>query len=290
VRREDSMTSSEMAFRLIETSAPEGEVGLNELGALCRALQDLATRIGRQLIDQRGPGRTKAAAEVVTRIRLTGISAGSTTLTLGYGQPDVLDVEVDLETETRERFESIVAALGSGNRPDWVDDAVALSAISTLEALQGAARRVEFRSTTGETTTFAPSKAVRAPWRGTQSTTAEMLTVSGRLEAVDLLTDRFRVRDDVGNAIPLEHVANADIAAQLIARRVSARGAVITDARGQVRALESPVIDAAPLPREWVTGENEDWSVELAKPGPDPTGGAELTDDEFAAFLTGLAG
>ncbi|MBA3310748.1 MAG: hypothetical protein H0U28_11985 [Nocardioidaceae bacterium] len=55
-----------------------------------------------------------------------------------------------------------------------------------------------------------------------------------------------------------------------------------------MRGLDDPVLEAAPLPKEWGAGIGVDWSAELAKPGPDAQGGVELTDEEFADFLATL--
>lgn len=94
------MSKHEIEFRLSGTGRPDGEIGMGELAGVAGALQELATRIGRFSIDQVGPGRTKSSVEDVTRLRLTGLSDGSTRIHVAHGQPDVLAIDVSLEDAT----------------------------------------------------------------------------------------------------------------------------------------------------------------------------------------------
>lgn len=117
-----------------------------------------------------------------------------------------------------------------------------------------------------------------------------MASATGRLEAVDLKSEKFRIRDDVGNAIALGHVVNAAEMAHLINPRVTATGESTRGTRGELRSLESARIEAAPLPEAWRPGQPSGWVVPVDKPGPDPDGGADLTEDEFADFLASIKG
>lgn len=284
------MAKHEIEFRLSGTRVPDGQIGLSELSAVSVSLQELAMRIGRHSAGQSGTGRTMAAAEAVTRLRLTGLGEGSTRLVVAYGQPDVLPVDLDLEDETETAFLEVVEAIGSGRRPSWTPDLVADSAIAVMAAFGRTADSVVVTTPAGKTFTIEPSKADREVWRTASTPTDEVARVSGRLEAVDLKSGRFRIRDDVGNAIPLDHVLDAPRVAHLIDQRVTATGESMRGSRGELRGLTSPTIAATPLPSEWEPGRRVDWSAELAKPGPDAEGGPELTDEEFDEFLSFVDG
>lgn len=277
-----------MTFRLSGTGLPDGQIGLLPLSDIADALQALATRIGRDAIHQRGAGRTYAAAEDVTRLRLVGLHEGSTTLAVEYGQPAVLDVDDGLESETRQRFEEVIVGLGADSRPGWTPDVVAESAGQVLEALARCVPTAEFTSSSGAAATIDTRSADRSIWRRGTTVGAELVTAVGHLEMVDLKSRRFRLRDDVGNSIALKHVRNDHDAARLIDQRVSATGMPERGDRGELAAVEAPALTASPLPAEWIPGHDIDWSDELAKPGPDTAPAINLSDDDFAAFLAVL--
>jgi len=113
----------------------------------------------------------------------------------------------------------------------------------------------------------------------------------GRLEKVDLRSHEFRVRDDVGNAVILKHVADADDAAQHVGQWVLATGSAVL-VSGRLDALEdacvSPFDDPArPFLRAVATDVDE---LLASAPGPDPDGGLDLTDGEYAAFIKAARG
>ena len=108
-------------------------------------MQQLATRVGRLLTEQEGPGRTSEAAERATRLRLTGLRAGSTMLMVGYGERDVMDVGAGLEAETAERFWEVVEGIATGRRPEWVTPLVAQAADALIDATAQASPRVLLR-------------------------------------------------------------------------------------------------------------------------------------------------
>lgn len=282
------MSKHAIEFRLSGTGLPDGEIGMGELAGVAGALQELATRIGRFSIDQVGRGRTKSSVEDVTRLRLTGLSDGSTRLHVAYGQPDVLAIDVSLEDATETSFVEIIEALSSGDRPGWVPEPVAESALKVLDALERSAASIEVTTPLDKKFEIRPAIAERAVWRPAPPASHEEASAVGRLEKVDLKDHQFRIRDDVGNAIALRHVVDAERVASLINQRVTATGQAARGERGELRGLDDPVLEAAPLPREWGAGIGVDWSSELAKPGPDAQGGVELTDEEFADYLAEL--
>lgn len=76
---------------LSRTREASGEIAFDDIGAIAKAMQDLATRVGRLVVDQHGPGHTVDTAARVTRLRLRAIRSGSTVLDLGYGEHDTLE-------------------------------------------------------------------------------------------------------------------------------------------------------------------------------------------------------
>jgi hypothetical protein len=74
--------------------------------------------------------------------------------------------------------------------------------------------------------------------------------MTGRLDKVDLRARKFRVRDDVGNDVTLEDVADIDAAATLIGQRVVATG-VAERENGRVVRIVEPSIAAEDLPANW---------------------------------------
>lgn len=66
-------TQKSITLRFSVTDVPPGEIALSDLASIAATLQLLATRIGRQLVGQTGPGRTVSGAERATRLTLTGI-------------------------------------------------------------------------------------------------------------------------------------------------------------------------------------------------------------------------
>jgi len=283
------MEHHDFELRLIGNRAPRGEILFGDLASLSAALQQLATRIGRYVVELSGPGRTPTEVERTTRLRLRGLQAGSTRLLVAYGDPDVLPMDLGLERESAARFWEVVQAIPTGARPSWVTPLVANSALAVVDALGDAASAVEFHREGEPAVTIATAHVSREPWvMGTESPTDALVSVSGRLEAVDLKTSRFRIRDDVGNAISLRDVADAEVAAALVGQRTTATGQAILGSRGQVSGLNAPSLAPAPLPEQWRPGQTQDWAVALSAPGPDPAGINGFTGQDVDDFLAQL--
>jgi hypothetical protein len=249
------METNDIELRLTGTGVPDGEIGLGDLAAIASSLQELALRIGRHLTGQQGPGRTRDAFERVTRLRLRGLEAGSSRLAIAYGEPDVLPVDVGAERDTARLFWEVVAGIGSGHRPTWVPAPVSRSALALIEALDRAATTVEVHRADGAHLRIRPASVRRDVWVTSDTTvTDEETAVTGRLEAVDLKAPKFRIRDDVGNGIDLDEVADAETAAPLVGRRTRATGSGLLGARGQLKSLAGAVVEPDPLPATWVPG------------------------------------
>lgn len=283
------MESNDLELRLSGLPTPDGEIALADLVAITGPLQELAVRVGRLAADEERPGRSHVAVENVTRLRLTGVTEGSTRLRIAYGQPDVLPIDDGLEQRTADLFWDVVSALGSGRKPDWTTPLIEESAVRLLDGLSRA-DKVTLTRGADEPVTFRPASVDRAPWTRSSRVVDEEVTMVGLLEMVDLGSGRFRLRDDVGNRILLQRVVDPHAAATLVDRRVSATGHPIRGTLGEFRGVDSAALEPFVLPHEWTAGARTDWQKALSRPGPDPDGGVEMTDEEFAQFLAAAKG
>ena len=115
-------------------------------------------------------------------------------------------------------------------------------------------------------------------------------TGAGRLEKIDQQSKEFRLRDDVGHVVELKQVQNRLFAQGLVGQWVLAEGEQnVTSAGGQrtltgVRVYETVDPAAEFMDRRLVSLDE----ILASAPGPDPNGGIELTDEEFAAFTRAL--
>lgn len=115
-------------------------------------------------------------------------------------------------------------------------------------------------------------------------------SATGRLEAVDLKARKFRIRDDVGNGIDLDEVADVEAVAPLVGLRTRATGSGVLSARGQLESLVSAVVEPDHLPATWVPGQSLDLADVFTVPGPNPDGVQGLTSRDVEELLAGLHG
>lgn len=283
--------SSEVELTLEGASSPAGEIRLADLAALAQSLQELSLRIGRAFVDAEGPGRTPRAIEDLSQLRLRGIDKGSTRLTLARGPAGALDLELAESAALDRRFWEVIEAVGKDERPGWVTDLVADSAASFVEAVQSAAPTVEVIMSRYEPVRIRTQEIHPETWmREGPTADQETVVVTGRLEAVDLRSGRFRVVDDVAHRIGLDDVPEAEAVAHLINHRVRVVGSGIVGRDGQLKAVRQPTIIQESLPSSWFHRERADLTAELAKPGPTFGEGVELTDEEYAEFVAFLKG
>ncbi len=281
--------AKDIEMRLINARVPDGEIIVKDLAALTTALQELTTRIGREVINTPGPGRTKQFMEEFAQLRLRGIEAGSTVLVFSKGPTDKLEVDLPEQQIADDRFWEVVTAIGEDKRPEWVTDLIADSAEKLVDALQAAAPKAVLCDPSHDVV-IETAHIHAETWTSKRLQTGTVMTAMGRLEKVDLRSHDFRVRDDVGQAIDLKHVENDVSAAQFVGQWVVARGAGIVLSSGRLVALDNaaiePVTDllsSLPEPIECDLP-----SILASAPGPDPDGGVDVSDEEFAAFLKAL--
>jgi hypothetical protein len=264
-------------------------VSLSVLANLAESFQELTRRIGGDVVNAAGPGRTSEVVAALTDMRLTGLTGGSTTLRFVRGRPDELQLGLAVSAEINARFWEVVAGIAAASRPDWMTDPVAESTGKVVSALAGAAPEVELRAGTQQIK-VATADLVADVWRPTPAIETTEVVVTGRLEAVDLRSGRFRVVDDVGNRLSLGHVQQPETVAHLINQRVRAVGAGLVGPGGALKGVDTPTIEAQSLPGSWFDRSSVDLERELAKPGPAPGGGADLSDEEYAEFMATIKG
>lgn len=279
--------ADDIEVRLVDAPAPDGEISVKHLTALANALQDLSTRVGREVIGTTGPGRTKHFMEEFSQLRLRDIGPGSTVLLLGKGPVDKLDVDMPEYAQADKRFWEVVSAISADYRPEWVTDLVSESAERLVRALKDAAPRTVL-STSSEGAVTIESEQIHAEtWTNRRQGTGTTMTARGRLEKVDLRSHEFRVRDDVGYSVDLKHVNDDVTVARLVGQWVVAQGTGALASSGRLVSLDDATVHPAEDPAAGHLGHavanlNE---ILASAPGPNADGGIDLTDEEFASFL-----
>jgi hypothetical protein len=192
---EVDVLTRQFELHLIDAPVPNGEIALTHLAALTTALQELTTRIGREVIGSPGPGRTKQFMEEFAQLRLTGLREGSTVLLFSKGPTDKLDVDLPEQQTADDRFWEIVGAIGEDKRPGWVTDLIAESAGRLVDALQVAAPKTVLRRPSSDDVGIESGRIHPETWTPRRLRTDAALTATGRLEKVDLRSHEFRVRN-----------------------------------------------------------------------------------------------
>jgi len=282
------MTSERYSLRLGDTDVAPGEIGLIDLSAISGRLQELATRVGRWVAEIDRPGRSTSVVEQAVTLRLTAVREGSTVLDVVRGPQGTLDFDTPFEQAVDDRFWQVLAGISEDLPPTDAPPAVRESALELLDSLAHAARSVELTNPFGDRVSFRPAERERSVW-ATQARTVhdDEVTVSGVVEMVDLKSHKFRLRDDLGNAIPLEGVETT--AARLVGGRATVIGRPVHNAKGGLVAIATTSISSASIPNEWVARvEDEAWRTRSSS--PDPSGGVDFSDDEWTAFLDAVSG
>lgn len=284
--------SDSYEFHFEGLDVPEGEIRANDLAAFVTELQRLTERIGQQMLDRSSRRRPSGALGRFTEVRLSGIRPGSTTLEVRIGEPDTIALGDDETTVLNEKFVEVISGIARNVVPTWVSPPIALAALGFVESVHRMHPK-GFKLARPEDPSHEP--LVRAalpeveaePWalvaHPREKVEPQRVAISGTLEAVDLKTHRFRVRDDAGNATNLLRVPEVSDVGRLIGRRVVAEGDLEVDAMGRqlgmrpeaIRLLDLPDFDG---PLEVVRLPVPDWD-------PDDDG---FDEDELAAALEAL--
>lgn len=250
------MTTKTYSLRLEGLDVPDGEISFRDLSGIGEALQLMATRIARQISGYEGRGGTRATLERMSEIRLTGVAKGSTALLMRLGDPDALPYTEGGEEELlNERFEDGLEAIAANSPPEWASPLVKESIGRVAARVQASGAR-QATTSWGFSDTLEPKVVIEletvdlAVWKIEEEIETQRVHMTGRLDKVDLRARKFRVRDDVGNDVTLEDVADIDAAATLIGQRVIATG-VAERENGRVVRIIEPALVAEDLPANW---------------------------------------
>lgn len=282
--------STRFEFRLIGADAPDGQLDAEDLLAIVSSLKRLATRLGRVEVNARSLGRPPRNVDRVARLRV-GLVAGSTRLIFERSvDSDALDLDLADEDALDQRLRDVVDAIAADERPDWVDDSLAANASELTVALQRAAPEVEFVAAEVSRARFRTDQIHVETWRPGSEPTPESAVLVGRLEAVDLKSHRFRVRDDLGNAVSLPEVQDDTAVKHLIGSYVYVTGLAERRADGRVESVRDSVIVAA---QDLVGATVVPAAVpldEILAGAPGPQAGAidGLTSEEAGAFAEAM--
>ncbi len=278
------MTRRTYSLRFEGLPAPSGEISMRDLVDIGGALQLTVTRIARQIGGQVGPGRSTAGIDRISELRLAGIDPGSTVLSVRLGDDESLPFEDGDEALVARRFEESFLAIARNQPPQWANGGV-LAALGKTASHLSACGATHVSLSPGsefEKPVFVEMGQIDVSvWKAEEERQTERLTITGRLDKVDLRVRRFRVRDDVGYDVTLEDVVDVDTAAQLIGQRVVASGMAERENVRIVRLLE-PVLTPENLPTDWFAPAPD--SVPVGGTIPD-TGIEGVTDEEVDEFL-----
>lgn len=285
--------STQFELHLKGANAPEGELDADHLLAIVQSLKEIATKIGRVETSAEPVGQAPKRVQRVAKL-LIGLAPGSTRVLArraGAGS-DSLDFDLADEQAFDKKFQSLVESIARDRRPDWVGDSLSLAAADLAAALQQAAPEVDFKSAGQMRCTFKTEKLHRETWRVVAEQGPESVSFVGRLYAVNLNTHRLQVQDDVGNQVALPKVLDDAEAGRLLGSYVTVTGAPELDTRGRLTHINDATIDSAPDPLSGAVMPDVVSLDEILRsaPGPDPNGGIDLTDEEYASFLEAMRG
>lgn len=277
----------DIQLTLIGAPVPNGEIAARDLAALAGALQELTTRIARDVVSAAGPGRSKQFVEEFVELRLRAVEAGSTVLRFAKGPAGKLDVDLPEEAVADDRFWEVLEGIAEDRRPESVTDLVAESAGKLLSALKATAPEAVFAGPKRKSVRVHGEVSHVETWAVSRVQAGDITPFAGWLEKVDLRTHEFRLRDDVGNRVQLKRVVDDAEAAKLVGQWVAAEGRGVKDASGRLVMLENARVFAIADPTAPYLGGHVVSIDEIlaSAPGPVMGGGIDLTDDEFEAFL-----
>lgn len=275
---------------LVGAPVPNGEISARDLAALAGALQELTTRIARDVVSASGPGRSKQFVEEFVELRLRAVEAGSTILRFAKGPVGKLDVDLPEEVLADDRFWEVLEGIADDTRPDSVTELVAESAGRLLSAIKAAAPEAVFAAPKRKAVRVLSEAAHQETWAPSRVQAEGVTSAAGWLEKVDLRYHDFRLRDDVGNRVQLRRVVDDAAAAKLVGQWVAAEGQGVNDASGRVVALENAHVFAIADPAADYLGRRVVSIDEIlaSAPGSVTDGGIGLSDEEVAEFLRAI--
>lgn len=283
--------ATQFEFRLIDGSAPDGELEADQLIAIVQSLKELATKIGRAETDADDVGRPPKRTQRVARLTI-GLAAGSTRLLARRADEDeALDFDLEEEAAFDRKFEAIVESIAADERPEWMADTLAAAAGELRNSLEKAAPTVEFKVGGQLRRTFRTAETRKETWAPrAEEPTSQAVTFVGRLRAVNLDTHRLQVTDDVGNKVGLPNVTHDAAVGSLLGKYVTIVGTPELDARGRLAQIHGATIEAAGAVPGGIGIRDVVSLDDLLESAPGVELGAipGLTDDEAMSYLKAI--
>lgn len=286
--------AKQFEFRLINGSAPSGQLEADDLIALVQSLKEIATKLGRDETEAEPVGRPTKRTQRLAKLNI-GLAPGSTRVLLQRtaGGDDALDFDLDEEQSFDERFEQIVSSIAADSRPEWVSGSLSIAAGKLRAALADAAPQVEFTVDGRLNQSFATAETHQGTWLAVEPDPgAPRISFVGRLRVVNLNTHRLQVTDDAGNKVGLPDVTDDLNAGPLLGSYVEVVGSPVRDARGRLTHIRGAVVQAAvPLPDGIGIGPRVSADLDgivASAPGPNPDGIPGLTEDEADSFFEAI--
>ena len=217
------MPSRNYKLSLDGISSPPGQIPLRDLAEIGAALQQTATRIARQVAGAEGHGRPPSYVDRISEVRLTGLGIGSTVLELSLGDEDSLPLPGTDEEVIAHRLEESFRAIATNTVPHWASPLVKESITRFISRVESAG--AEHVKTTWANNGHADQQVIDVDqidisvWAVDEAHETEQVSLTGRLDKVDLRPRRFRIRDDIGHDVTLEDVVDVDSARHLIGKK-----------------------------------------------------------------------
>lgn len=276
--------------KLIGHQSDAGQILAQDMVNLATSTQALITRLARSAVNRRGPGRSESALEHLSRVRVTGLSSGSTVISFSFGDPEALDFDDPVSEDIDDAFWQIASGLESNSRPEHVTDSVAAAVDGLIGAFRHAAPTVEVTLPERGQVRLNSHSLDREIWQSGLEMADANVSYAGILEMLDLRNGVFRIADDVSNRVLLREVRSPHETARLVDSRVRASGRPVYAADGTLRHLIDVTIEGVTLPENW-EAESPDLTKVLGRAqSPSVDGGVELTDDEFRDFMAAIHG
>ena len=283
--------TTQFEFRLVDASAPEGELEADQLIAIVQSLKEVAMKLGRVETEAETLGRPPKRTQRVARLTI-GLAPGSTKVLVRRADvDDALDFDLDEEQSFDEKFQAVVESIALDERPDWVTDTLAVAAGKLRAALEEAAPTIEFEVGSMVRNTFKTSDTRKETWKVPEpDASAEVVTFVGQLRAVNLDTHRLQVTDDVGNRVALPNVVNDVQVGHLVGGYVEVVGSPERDVKGRLSQIREAVIGpASPTPGSIGAREVVPLDEILARaPGAEVGGIPGGTDEEAESYLKAI--
>lgn len=277
-------------LRLIGHHSEAGQILAQDMVNLAGSAQTLITRLARAAAERRGPGRSELALEQLSRVRVTALGQGSTTIGFIFGDASAFDLDDPISREIDETFWLIAEGLNHNRRPAVVTDSTAAAVDELIGNLRHAAPIVEVRSRSRAPIELKSESLERSVWQSSLNAGTTPVSYIGVLEALDLRNGVFRIADDVENRILLRDVHAPHEAALLVDRRVRATGRPVYGSDGELKHLMDVEVAPLDLPSEWNEPGRDLATLLRSTPSPSANSGLDLTDEEFDEFMAAIDG